>query len=141
MSDETLAADEWIYAKLTGDATMAGLIGARVYAEMAPPTAAYPFVVTSHLSSVDVPTHNQHRIMVSGIWLVRGIVQDFSFNATLKAIAERIDVLLHRSTGGTANGGTAAIFTSHREQPFRMAEEAEGKSFRHLGGQYRIYIQ
>lgn len=141
MSDETLAADEWLYTKLTADATMVGLVGTRVYAEMAPPTAAYPFVVTSHLSSVDVPTHNQYRIMTSGIWLVRGIVEDFSFNATLKAVAERIDFLLHRSAGGTADGGAAAIFTSHREQPFRMAEEVEGKSFRHLGGQYRIYIQ
>lgn len=141
MSDETLAIDEWLYASLTGDSTLAGIVGNRVYSEMAPDTATFPFVLFAHLSSVDVPTHNQYRIMVDAVYVVRGIVQDMSYNAESKAMAEAIDRILHRSSGGSADSGGALIFTSQRTQPFRVAEQQSGKSYRHLGGQYRIYAQ
>lgn len=142
MSDETLAVDEWLYATMAADASIGALVADRIYAEVAPADATFPLIITTHLSSTDVRAATQQsRIMVSGLWLVKGVVNDSSFNNTLKAIAERIDALFHASSGGTADGGGAAIFTSHREQPFRLAEVESGKQYRHLGGQFRIYAQ
>lgn len=46
--------DEFIFAALTGDATVAGLVVARVYPRKLPQTPTYPSIVYSIIS--DVPT-------------------------------------------------------------------------------------
>jgi hypothetical protein len=141
VSDESLAIDEWLYGTLTGDAALTAVVGQRVHNEQAPTTSTFPLVVFQLQSSIDVRGNGQTRIMVDALYVVRGIVANASYDANSKLIAERIDALLHASSGGTADGGAASIFTSHRTQHFRLAEEESGKQYRHLGGIYRIYAQ
>lgn len=140
MPVETLGIDQWIWETLSNDTALAAIVGARVYSDVAPATATFPFVTFSEQSSTDVRTASgQNRIMIDSLYVIRGIVTDTSFNVQSQAIAERIDALFHASQGGNANG--TVVFTSHREQSFRLAEQQAGKSFRHLGGIYRVYAQ
>lgn len=141
MADESLAIDEWLYRTLTADPTLTGIVGTRVYNEQAPPSSTFPLVVFQMQAATDVRGNGQTRIMVTSLYVVRGIVQDASYNDTSKTMAERIDALLQASAGGTVDNGRAVVFTSHREQNFRLSEVESGKSYRHLGGIYRILAQ
>lgn len=139
MADELTRAEQWLYATLTADATLTGLVGTRVYSEVAPPEATYPCVIFGLQYAADVATHSAERIMVNGLWLVRGVVQASSFGGNLQTIADRLDALLHRSAGGTADAAT--VFTSVREEPFKQATVNEGIQYRSLGGLFRLYTQ
>ena len=139
MADELTRAEQWLYATLTGDATLTGIIGARVYSELAPSGATFPCVVSGLQSATDVQTHNANRIMVAALWLVKGIAQAESFGGQLQQIADRLDVLLHRSAGGSAD--SASIITSVRVEPFKQAAVEDGVHYRSLGGIFRLYTQ
>jgi hypothetical protein len=140
--NETLAIDEWLWLTLNADAQLASLCTGGIHSEQAPQSALPPFIIFTMMEATDVRAASQQdRIMVSGLWLVRGIVQDTSFNATSQDIAERIDAALHAAPGGSVNDDKGQVFGSHREQPFRLAEDINGKQYRHLGGIYRIFAQ
>jgi len=141
MPDETTRVDAWLHATLTGDATLVALLATGagyldgVYKDEAPAGAGYPFVRFGYLGGVDVEGQKAHRILHSGLWLVAGVAQAREYDS---AIADRLDVLLHRASG-TADDGI--IFSSTRDAPFRLSENDEGTDYRHLGGQYRILCQ
>lgn len=139
MADETTRVDVWLQTVLAADATLTGLVGDQVFSELAPQDASFPRVVHQHQGSVDVRTATSSgRIMLSGLWLVRGIAATEDFRS-LQAIADRVDVLLERASG-SADGGL--VFSCTRESPFRLLEPADGGiQYRHLGGLYRIYAQ
>lgn len=113
---------------------------ARVYADIAPQGTPFPYILATNTDpGQDVMVVGASRVMVNAIWVVRGVAQGQQYSATLKAIADRIDVLLHRKTAAIVGGGT--LVASYREQPFRMPEVTNGISYRHLGGQYRTLVQ
>lgn len=138
--DETTRVDQWLRTTLAADATLTSLVSTRIYSERAPQSATFPFVLFQFQGGSDVMGAGATRIMLDGVWVVRGVVKGNSFNQdSLKSIADRIDILLHRSSGGVADGTT--VFTSTREAPFRLAEDRDGVSYRHLGGRFRILAQ
>lgn len=146
MADETTRIETWLTGKLTGDTTLANLIGApgdvRVHSDHAPLASTWPCVVFQYQGGHDVGggTRESNRIMLDGLWVVKGIAQQESYGGTLKSIADRIDALLQNSTGGAA-GADGTVFAAVREQPFRLAEVDDGVEYRHLGGMYRIWGQ
>jgi len=129
--------DDWLDTTLKGDAAVASYVGTRVYPDVAPITAAYPFIVFQHQSSSDTKIVGSQRILVEALYVVKVTAQGDDFTA-LRPVAEAVDSALDRSYG-TISGGSILICT--RERPFRMAEVSDGKTYRHLGGEYRIHVQ
>lgn len=140
IGDETTIVDQWVTATLTGDTATTDLLadGANgVHADIAPPGAGHPLIVFQFQGGFDVRGAGPHRIMLSGLWLIRAIGECRDY-LQIKPIADRIDALF-QGTDGTADGGF--VFSSVREQPFRLAEHDDGHDYRHLGGIYRCLAQ
>lgn len=152
----TLVGQEWINARLAGDATLRSILSvpagqSRVAMGVAPSAwGAGPFVTFSpQVPMADVFGTGSARIMGAGEWLVRagGMVATdkgtpsaiAAANArwgAVKAAAKRIDALLHGATGTTADGEVIACVRV--EDHFMPSEERPGEVFYFLGGQYRV---
>lgn len=140
IGDETTIVDQWITATLTADATIiAALTDGEngVHADIAPPKAGHPLIVFQFQGGFDVRGAGPHRIMLSGLWLIRAIGEGRDY-LEIKPIADRIDALFQGADGSAADG---FVFSSVREAPFRLAEREEGHDYRHLGGVYRCLAQ
>ena len=138
---ETFTADSWLYAVLSGDATLAGLATGGIYAHFNPATSpTFPFVLYQlQAPGMDTRGVGPARVMTQALYLVRGVAQANSFGGSLKSIADRIDVLL-QAASGTAAGGL--VLSCVREQPFALPETGPGGlQYRHLGGIYRLFVK
>lgn len=134
---EPVYADQWLYSKLTTDATLASLLSGRVYSYMAPLGAAFPVIIYAYQGGTDVSEVGGYRIFNSGLYQVKAVGKGESM-AALAAIANRLDAVLHRASG-TATGG--AILACVRERPVSYSEYTTGMRYNHLGGIYRILVQ
>ncbi len=136
---ETWIADQWLYATLHGDATIVAAVGDRIYADVAPLDAAYPFIVYNLRSAQDVAGVGAQRILSQLDYQVKAIAQGASYQP-IKAIAQRIDELLHRKSGTTTDG---TVITAVRLEPVRYPETdaQSGVQYKHLGGIYRLQAQ
>lgn len=136
--NELSIADKWIYQTLTSDSVLAPLIDKRVCSDLAPPGTAYPYVVAQLLNPDDLAATGAIRVWIDCLFLIKAVDETASYNGKLKQIADRFDVLLHKKTADLSYG---RIVASYRERPFRMPEQRLDKSFRHLGGQFRLLVQ
>lgn len=135
---EIVFVNQWLYTLLSGDATMTSLVGNRIYDSIAPVGVAFPLVLFNFQGGSDVSVVGGVRVMNSGLYQVKAVVQSGS-NASALPIANRIDALLHRATGSAPGG---LILASVREQPIAYPEVSkEGIQYRHLGGLYRVIAQ
>lgn len=134
---ETTTVETWLYSVLSNDVTLSGLVGGRIYGYVAPEGATFPLVIYQFQGGRDVAGVGATRIMTSGVWVVKGVDCETSFTA-LKAIADRIDALLHKSSGSVADGQVLACV---REEPFSLVEVIDSVQYRHLGGMYRVLVQ
>jgi len=125
-----------MYGVLAGDATLHALVADRIYSEVAPADATFPVVVFQWMSGHDVRGVGPTRIMDDLLYLVKAIGQTKAFT-DIETIANRVDVLLHAQSGAPT-GGT--VYGCVREEPFKLAEDDEGISYRHLGGSYRLWV-
>lgn len=137
---ETVYADQWLYSKLTGDATLASLIGARVYSYMAPLGATLPAIIYAYQGGKDVTEVANYRIFNSGLYQVKAVGQGESMVA-IAAIAHRIDTVLHRSSGTVSGGAILACVREPGRSALSYAEYTNGVRYNHLGGIYRILVQ
>lgn len=135
---ESLIVDEWLYTIFSGDATLAGLIGTRIYNQLAPEEASFPLLLFSFQSGQDVTVMGPTRLFVAGTYLVRGVAESHSFGGSLETIAGRIDSLLQAKSGTPVRGH---VLMCVREAPFAMTEQRAGRIYRHLGGTYRLWAQ
>jgi hypothetical protein len=139
---EAWIADQWLYSTLAGDATLANLVGGtaspRIYADVAPPTVATPFIVFRHLAQTDVRGVGTATIMTDAVYVVEGVAPTDTYGGALAQIADRIQTLLHGAAGAA---GTGRVVACVREAPFRLTESRDGKTWRRLGGTYRLYPQ
>lgn len=134
--DESSYVATWLYGALSGDVTIAGLASV-VSEDPAPQGSAYPVLVFSLISAIDVQVHNAIRIMVDSLWDIKAVDQNASYSRA-RSIMNRVDTILHRASGTVTD---AVVYSAVREQIFRFTEIDDGKPYRHLGGQYRIHVQ
>ena len=134
---ETALADTWIESQLSGSTAVTAIVSTRIYPDVAPPDASYPFIVYSLVSPDDVRGVSSQRIMSSTIYLVKATALSPNFNA-LSPVAEAIDAALDKQSG-PVTGGT--VLMCARQRPHRQAETTDGKTYRHLGGEYLIQVQ
>ncbi len=144
--DETTGIATWLYGLLSGDATLQGFVGvppaARVYddhsAQGVPVVAGVPILTfRPQLFHPDTRIVAGYRIVSRITYLVKAIGQTASF-VELSPIASRVDFLLQ---GASGTGGGFAILSCVRERGFTLAEVADGKEYRHLGGFYTVVAQ
>jgi len=141
MAIETVVAEQWLYATLSGDATLRGYLtdGVNgVHMDMIRQGGGFPAVLIGNLSGEDLDAigGGATRIWTDMLYVVRGVAAGSSYAGTLASISQRIDALLHYKSG-TATDGT--VWACRRERPFRMAEVGPGgEQYRHLGSIYRI---
>jgi hypothetical protein len=134
-----LTADRFIYDTLTGDATLAGMVGTRIYSEVAPHNMDSPWVVyqcqTPEGRSVNGLGAVQ--IMLDEIYTVRVIREGNSYDP-IEDAADRMIELLHGKHGAVSGGyALACVMTG----PVKYMTLENGKPYRHLGAMFRIYSQ
>lgn len=132
--NEIVRVDEWLYSILHGDPALANLPVASYVAKAG---MTLPRIQFNFQGGSDVGAVGAIRIMLTGLWQIKAIVQADSF-APAKPIADRIDTLLHGAAGAVADG---VILGCVREQPIAYVEVDNGLQYRHLGGLYRVYVQ
>lgn len=128
-----------IYSLLSDDATLASLVGTRIYEDVRPegPYVGPYIVFQLQASSNDVLGLGARRVWSPLLYVVRGIARTSSYGGQLATVAERIDGLLDAKQVETENGR----LWLWRERPFRMAEPLQEAEYRHSGGIYRINTQ
>ena len=96
MANPVAAAERWLYTTLTGDATLAGIVGNRVYGHVVPPGAVAPYVFfTMPGAADDRLTVEAVRVWSSLLYAVR-IVNKTESYPSLEAGAAAIEAALHR---------------------------------------------
>lgn len=135
MSELTLAG-QWLYGVLAPDATLTPLIAGRVFDTVA--QGAFPCVVFQFQGGYDALGVGARRLQVNCLYVVKAIGQTAS-PLSLKPIADRVDLLLHRHDAPVIVGGVNLGYIGcYRVQPFAMSEVSEGIQYRHVGGIYRL---
>lgn len=136
---ETLQAERWLYGILSNDATLAALVGTRIFAYLAPQDTQYPLVVFAFEDGEDEQGIGGMRLNSILRYSVKAVGEGSSFTA-IEPIATRIDALLHAKAGAITGGGY--VQESIRVSPVAMVELGEGGTqYRHLGGVYQLRIQ
>ncbi len=136
---ETVRIEQWLYNTLTTDSVLNSLVGDRVYAYQAPQEATFPLIVFARMSGRDVRVVGPARVLANELYEVKAIGRGTTIGfAALKAIADRIDVLLDGASGAVADG---QILACVRENALSYAETDADQIYCHLGGLYRIYVK
>lgn len=136
---ESLVLMNWIRATLAADATIAGLVGTRIYEGVAPQPATFPLILVTVFDNPDLRGVGAARIVGVHEALVRAADKSTTYAGTLQTLAERIDALLHGKEGATSPSGR--VVACSRLAPASMVEVADGVTYRYLGGRYRGLTQ
>lgn len=120
------------------NAISAGL-ATRIYGDLAPTDAVYPFIVFQCQSPPrDIRGVGVVRVMVDTLYVVKAVAQTTSY-APLVGVAKVIDQAM--TAPDVVAVGDGFVLSSVREDQFQLVEVDSGKQFRHLGGQFRIQAQ
>jgi hypothetical protein len=141
MAHELRGVDTFISSRLQADATLWTLIGGRFYTRPAPTGTAPPYVIATHLSSIDRNALGPGtRIFSRVLYLIRVITKDPN-TATSDAIADRIDDALV-GIDGSVPAQDIFIGKVFREEAIRYEETTPaGEVFQHTGGRYRFFVE
>ena len=135
---ETIQAETWLLAKLSGNTALNSAVSGRIYSYLAPLKAASPFVVFQYEEGDDENGVGGTRILTTLRYSVKVIAKTFNF-ATIATIANLIDTVLHGASGEISGGGY--VNECIRVAPIAVVEAVEGdQEFRHLGGIYQLRI-
>lgn len=115
-----MSAAKAMRARLIGDATLTGLIGARIYPGKAPQDPTLPYVVYHRISTTRTPTLN-------GPTLVPETRIQMDIIATSQASAELVATAIrNRIDGYTGTSASVSVLSSVVEDEMDMDETIEG---------------
>jgi hypothetical protein len=132
--------EAWIYTRLSGDATVAGRVGSRIYAYQAPERTACPLVLFNYQgpdAGGDSRGIGTARVMARAAYQIKIITRSAPLDADI-AVADRIDTIFQGAVTEESNG---YLFTARRLSPVSYLEQAPSSAevFHHLGGLYVIH--
>lgn len=138
--DETYLIDKWILERLKADSVIQAGVGTRIYEQLAPSDAAYPFIIYQQQTIPrDVQGVGAIRIWTDVHYTIK-VVTTGSY-ANIKALVDRIDDLFDDGTGIQATT-TYGHFNCWRVNLFRLTQPINSTTiYRHRGGIYRIQAQ
>lgn len=139
---EPLAVDQWIMTTLLNDGPLQALLGPdyadRIWTDVAPETVSGIVVVSQYQQDGDdLMGVGTARWATRGTWVVKAIAPGMSYEP-VRAIAARVDAILHGASGTVADGPVLAFV---RTGPVRYPEQANDQHYRHLGGRYTAWAQ
>jgi primosomal replication protein N len=120
---------------LGNDTVLAGMVGDRIYSEVAPQGVACPYIVFTHRTGRDTKAVNKKRLLTQANYVIKVVSSGQTYSG-ITEIAEQMDTILEQAR--PVVDGQRVIFT--REQPIGYAETSNGMLFRHLGGLYQVTI-
>lgn len=134
--ETTEVVEPWLFATLSADATLMGLVGGVLVntsedAVEDPPDAWLEY---AYVSARDILAVGGTRVQVDAIYQVKAVVRGSSYDPAT-AIFRRVSTLLDRpETQSTTHGDISC----RRETIIQYPERQDGTQYRHLGGTYRI---
>jgi hypothetical protein len=126
---------EFLKTKLV-DATLQGFAPGGVWPDMAPPGTTTPFVIIANQSGTDTLTATAFRILARPVYQVKA-VGPTTVQTAIRNAANRIDFLLARTNGATANSTIEACW---RDGAFILSELVAGALWVNIGGFYRLEL-
>lgn len=133
----TVVAESWLYETLSSDAELVAATGGRIWSDLAQGDTSGVWVLFTLQTPTDLRVVGDKIIWSEGIYIVRTVGEVSSF-APLVSTAKRIHALLHGKRGQTAEG---TVISCIRTAPFRLTQTVDGRTWRHLGGFYRVVTQ
>lgn len=135
---DVLTAEKWLYSKLSVDGTVKGLIGSRIYHDLAPAQTIFPYLIYSLVFAEPRRVVGASVIWFDEVWQVKAVDQGMRFTG-IGPVIDRVRSLLDR-TSGTISGGT--VVACYEIGKFELTEvDPSGRPYKHLGLEYRIYTQ
>ena len=135
--ETTEVVEPWLYARLSGDATLMGLVGGvlvNARSDEAVPRGTAAWLEYAFVSSRDIRTVGGGRAQVDAIYQVKAVVRGGSYDPATSIFSRATRLLELTGTVTT----TAGSLTCTRETIIQYPELQDGTSFRHLGGTYRV---
>lgn len=130
-------ADAFLYEKLSGDATLTGLVGSRIYADVAPKVATYPFILFSLVNGTPTRGVGPAVIWFDELWQVAA-VDDGRGYETCGEIIDRVRAVLDASSGTLDDGTVVACMEVGY---FRFSAVEHGVVYKTLGLEFRVFSQ
>jgi hypothetical protein len=137
VSAELARVEQWMYSVLSGDPTISGIVGTRIYADEAPQEAAFPLVIFAHIGNIDILRGGAGSHVSKVIYLVRAVDKSSSIQGNLKTVADRFDPLL---LVGNTTVGDVKLSTQHDQHHVRRDSEF-GVPMVYLGSYYLVFTQ
>ena len=137
MSHFRTRGEVWIYDRLAGDATLAGMgiTPSRIFDTIG--RGAGNYVVFQYQAGVDINGSGTIRIMGSLLFVIKVSGENVS-KAALEPIADRVDELIHGYAANTADGYRVE---ARREQEIALPPVIDGDVVtREIGGLYRLFV-
>jgi hypothetical protein len=130
--------DPWLYATLSGDATLLGLINGanQLVSTLGSGNVATPYVQWFQSSTRDVLAVGGIRVQVDTLYTVKAVATGASWSV-VRPIARRVDFLLN-GKDVTVSSPIPGQISCRRESIVQYPEVEQAEQFRHLGGVYRI---
>jgi len=95
---DTLDAVRWVITTLKADPTLIGLVGARVYANIAPEGTQYPVIIVAKMAGVPEKAMGDYLVLWDELILVKAVSEGMD-NTVPAAIMQRVITVLHRASG------------------------------------------
>ena len=138
MAQEVQALNVWLRATLLADATLAGLIGSRLFVgDLAPQGVTFPYLRMEVLSAIDVnaiPARRTHSIYIIYLAVVTLQVN----TAQQAAIMDRVDTVL-QAAGATSGSYRFDVLRESQVGP--LQSNVEGVVYSEMGAQYRCWVR
>lgn len=134
---EIATANRWLYWSLTSDPSLMSRVNG-VFGWPAPSTVSWPIVLYQlYTPARDVLGVGPKRFFSDLSYTIRGVFDLSSIAGLPEQVADRIDVVLNAKSGTVSSG---VVIQSVRESPFYLEETIQGRTFVHLGGIYRLFV-
>lgn len=123
----------WITATLKADSALNALVGGRFFMDEAPEGTVFPFVVMQQIDAVPVQNVFRDRLMDGERWQIKAVTKSKSW-VTVKQIAERIELTLHKARGSN-------VISSVIEFKMPMVERDNTGTYRTMILDFRVHTQ
>lgn len=143
MANELIGLDAFVVQQLSGDPTLSGLVGSRVYAEVAPQVdpatqvaPVYPLIVFSIPSSVDTNAYDQRAIVRATLRVLT--IGEGGGYADIAPVDARVQALLQHPpvTPVVVGGVTYNILGGFRTNAYQYMQIENGVRYNYLGGDF-----
>jgi len=136
--NEIHRAQKYIVDKLTGAAQVTAAVGTRIFANQAPETTTFPYVLFNLLDALDTRGVCTRRLLARPLFGIK-VISKGSPSSAVETAVDAIDELFQQAVNDVSEG---FVFSSRREFPISYPQPKDDSSefLIHYGGAYRLYI-